>query len=98
MDMPGRNVGQDYNFSFNGKLDDKSNGWQTQNFGARNYDSRLGRFFTEDPLGALAPHKSTYSFGGNSPIYKIDYEGLFDIQYSPTARVSPEARAIFRNS
>ena len=75
MDMPGRNSGTDYNFSFNGKLDDTKDGWQTQDFGARNYDSRLGRFFTEDPKGGKHPNYSPYLYGANRPIDAIDYEG-----------------------
>ncbi len=76
MDMPGRNVGQDYNFSFNGKLDDKSNGWQTQDYGYRTYDYRLGRFYSEDPLITSYPFYTPYQFAGNTPIAAIDLEGM----------------------
>jgi RHS repeat-associated protein len=75
MEMTGRETGSDYNFSYNGKLDDSNDGWQTQDFGARIYNPRLGRFFTEDPKGGKHPNYSPYLYGANRPVDAIDYEG-----------------------
>jgi RHS repeat-associated protein len=79
MDMPGRSVtpSDNYKYSFNGKLDDKSDGLQSQNFGLREYDNRLGKFFVRDPLSILAPNKTPYSFAANNPILFIDKNGAF---------------------
>lgn len=78
MDMPGRNVTpiDNYKFSFNGKLDDKGDGWQTQDYGYRIYDYRLGRFLSEDPLREDFAYLTPYQFASNSPISNIDLDGL----------------------
>jgi len=68
-----------YRYGFNGQ--EKSNEIYGQgnayNFGARIQDPRLGRFFSIDKLGT--GYKSDYSFGGNSPISSIDYNGDVEI-------------------
>ena len=43
-------------------------------FGARIYDSRLGRFFSTDPI--VYPYWSPYQYDGNSPISLKDYLGM----------------------
>lgn len=45
-------------------------------FGARIYDSRLGRFLSLDPYANKFPWQSPYVFAGNSPILNIDKKGL----------------------
>ena len=45
------------------------------NFGARIYDSRLGRWLSVDPLEAKYPSLSTYNFAGDNPIMFIDPDG-----------------------
>ncbi len=81
MQMPGRTFsgngigGKDYKFSFNGKEDDKSSGWFTQDYGFRNYDYRLGRFFSQDPLFRQYPELTPYQFASNRPIDGIDLDG-----------------------
>lgn len=44
-------------------------------FGARMYDSRLGRWLSIDPLAAKFPSVSPYAFAYNNPIFYIDKEG-----------------------
>ncbi len=77
MDMPGRKTEpiDNYKYSFNGKLDDKSDGWQTQDYGFRAYDYRLGRFFSEDPLTGFYSYITPYAFAANRCIEGIDLEG-----------------------
>lgn len=95
--MPNRNYNAgNYHYGFNGKENDKSINEGAQDYGMRIYDNRLGRFFSRDPLAEFLPSKSPYSFADNSPIYRIDYEGLFDIKYAGNAKVSPEAKKIFK--
>jgi RHS repeat-associated protein len=51
-------------------------------FGARIYDSRLGRWLSLDPLMMYYPNLSAYNFAGNSPILFIDKGGkLIKIHY-----------------
>lgn len=45
-------------------------------FGARIYDSRLGRFMSVDPLARQYPWNSTYAFAENRPIDGKDLEGM----------------------
>ena len=44
-------------------------------FGARMYNSRLGRWFSVDPLAAKYPGMSPYSAMGNNPVIFIDPDG-----------------------
>jgi RHS repeat-associated protein len=45
------------------------------NFGARIYDSRVGRFLSRDPKFSNYPDLSPYVFSGNNPILFIDKDG-----------------------
>lgn len=44
-------------------------------FGARMYDSRIGRWWAVDPLSKKYPQMSPYCFVANNPIVAIDYDG-----------------------
>lgn len=44
-------------------------------FGARIYDSRLGRFLSTDPLADQFPSWSPYAAFGNNPVRNIDPDG-----------------------
>jgi len=63
-----------YRFGFNGKEGD--NGTQTQDYGMRIYDSRLGRFLSVDPITRDYPMLTPYQFASNTPIAAIDLDGL----------------------
>ncbi len=63
-----------YRFSFNGKEGD--NETQTQDYGFRIYNGRLGRFLSVDPLTAKFPDLSSYQYASNTPIWAIDFDGL----------------------
>jgi RHS repeat-associated protein len=66
-----------YLFSFNGKekIDEINGAGNNLDFGARIYDSRLGRWFACDKLLASHSSESPYIFSGNSPIKFIDFDG-----------------------
>ncbi len=66
-----------YDFGYNGKLkDDELKGeGNSLDFGARIYDSRLGRFLSLDPLMKDYPMMTPYCFVGNMPISAIDPNG-----------------------
>ena len=62
---------------FNGmrKDDEIAGSGNDYDFGARIYDSRLGRFLTTDPAKSGFPFESPYVFAGNTPIQAIDVNG-----------------------
>jgi len=76
--IPTRNFqSPEYRYGFNGKEKDdelKENGVM-YDYGFRIYDTRLGKFLSEDPLRANYPFYSPYHFAGNSPIEFIDLDG-----------------------
>jgi RHS repeat-associated protein len=70
-----------YRYGFNGQEKDnevKGVG-NSLDFGARIYDSRLGRFLSLDPLAGKFPWQSPYIFAGNNPIFFIDENGEFKV-------------------
>ena len=66
-----------YRFAFNGMEQDNevSGDGNSLDFGARIYDSRLGRWLAVDPLQHWYPELSDYSFVRNSPLLFIDPNG-----------------------
>ncbi len=66
-----------YRFGFNGmEKDDEVKGTgNSYDFGARIYDSRLGRWMSTDPLFKKYPSNSPYFGLGNNPICFFDYDG-----------------------
>ena len=66
-----------FRYSFNGKekLDEVSGGGNTTDFGARIYDSRIGRFLSVDPKTANFSSRTPYDFAANNPIKLIDVNG-----------------------
>ena len=71
-------IAEDYSMGFQGQLEDdeiKGEG-NSVNYKYRMHDPRLGRFFAIDPLAALYPWYTPYSFSGNKVINSIELEGL----------------------
>jgi RHS repeat-associated protein len=66
-----------YCFGFNGKERDNETYGEgnAYDFGARIYDSRLGRWLSLDPLTSKYPNLSPYLFAGNNPILFVDFDG-----------------------
>jgi RHS repeat-associated protein len=79
--LPGRTytaaAGEGYRFGFNGmQRDDEVKGpGNSLDFGARMYDSRLGRWMSVDPLALEYVDLSPYIFVANNPIYFVDVDG-----------------------
>jgi RHS repeat-associated protein len=70
-----------YRYGFNGKENDlEITGWQ--DYGEREYDERLCRFISVDPISDEYPHYTPYAFAGNKPIECIDLDGLEDTHYT----------------
>jgi RHS repeat-associated protein len=78
--LPGRS-GSDsygYRYSFNGKENDKevSGSGNAIDFGARIYDSRVGRWFSRDDLGQ---YDTPYVLSGNNTTNRKDVDGNWSI-------------------
>jgi RHS repeat-associated protein len=78
MQMVGRNdPGDGYRYGFNGmeKDDEVKGSGNSYDFGARMYDSRIGRWLSIDPLEAKYPNLSPYNFVADNPILFVDPDG-----------------------
>ncbi len=78
MVMPGRGFSSGtYRFGFNGQeKDDEINGvGSSLNFGARILDTRIGKWYSIDPLQKTYPNLSPYCSMGNNPIRYVDSDG-----------------------
>jgi len=65
-------------YKFTGKERDKESGLDY--FGARYYDSEIGRWLSVDPLGSQRPGLSPYQYCQNNPLSLIDPTGMLDTQ------------------
>ncbi|AFC23399.1 RHS repeat domain-containing protein [Saprospira grandis] len=76
-EMPGRKFvsGEGYRFGFNGKEGNPEIADGNLDFGARNYDGRIGRWWSVDPLQSKYPGMSPYNGIGNNPIIYVDPDG-----------------------
>jgi RHS repeat-associated protein len=63
-----------YRYGFNGKENDLET--NTQDYGMRIYDPRLGRFISVDPITDEYPELTPYQFASNTPIQATDLDGL----------------------
>jgi RHS repeat-associated protein len=68
---------ESYRFRFNGKENDKEiyGDGNALDFGARIYDSRLGRWLSVDRLTGKHPDESPFIFAGNIPVKFVDFDG-----------------------
>ena len=79
--MPGRSFSatNEYRYGFNGKENDKDISAGGQDYGARIYDTRIGRWLSTDPI--TKPFITPYNFGSNNPINFIDPDGADDFHF-----------------
>ncbi|QJB38982.1 RHS repeat-associated core domain-containing protein [Chitinophaga oryzae] len=73
--------GQENKHRFNGKvLNNKEfsdgGGLDWYDYGMREYDPQIGRFFRLDPISMDFPYLSPYQYAGNDPIMNVDLDGL----------------------
>jgi RHS repeat-associated protein len=71
-------------YFFNGKEYMITVGLKMYDYGARQYNPRLGRFYQVDPKADLMPNISPYVFSFNNPLRYRDYDG--QIPYPITIR------------
>ncbi|MDX9790456.1 MAG: RHS repeat-associated core domain-containing protein [Candidatus Kapabacteria bacterium] len=65
-----------YQYKFNQKEFQDELGLNMYDYGARNYDPALGRFFVVDPLAEQFPDWSPYAYAFNSPVNWTDPTGM----------------------
>ena len=66
----------DNDYKYNGKELHKELGLGWQSYGARMYDSQIGRFTGVDPISDQFAFVSTFNYAENSPVANIDLWGL----------------------
>ena len=62
-------------YKYNGKELDTKKGLNWYDYGARHYDTALGRFMTNDRFAEKYYSMSPYQYGANSPVVNIDVNG-----------------------
>ncbi|WP_412560625.1 RHS repeat-associated core domain-containing protein [Winogradskyella sp. MIT101101] len=67
--------GTEHPYKYNGKELNEELGLDWYDFGVRNYDPALGRWFNIDPMAEVMPDQSTYVYALNSPLFFIDPDG-----------------------
>ena len=75
-----------YRYFFNGQESDAETygSGVLHAFEYRMHDTRIGRFWSVDPLAGKFPWNSTYAFAENSPIGFLELEGLEKVQFGNT--------------
>jgi RHS repeat-associated protein len=92
--MDGRKfVVDDYRYGFNGTEKDPEDGFNTTKF--RQYDSRLGRWLSKDPV--VKPWESPYVGFANNPIWFVDPSGL-DTASSSGPPTDPKQGDIYKKT
>ncbi|WP_169628044.1 RHS repeat domain-containing protein [Flavobacterium soli] len=83
-----------YQYKFLGqeRQDELGLNWDT--FRHRNYDYAIGRFFGVDPITEEYMSISPYQFAHNSPVWKIELEGLEGKPTSGTDVINREPRVL----
>ncbi|MBU3661379.1 MAG: hypothetical protein FGM14_16035 [Flavobacteriales bacterium] len=77
MEISSRTSVGTYRYGYTGKEDDNeiSGNGNSYDFGNRQYDPRIGRWLSLDPLKAIYPSMSPYCYAGNTPIAAKDPDG-----------------------
>ena len=68
-------------FKYNGKEEQVTGNLEWLDYGARMYDSGLGRWFSGDPLQERYYPLSSYSYCSGNPVKFVDIEGMWIDNY-----------------
>jgi len=93
-EMPGRSYNSgEYRYGFNGmEKDDEVKGTgNSYDFGARIYDSRIGRWLSTDPKENRYPDISSFVYSLDNPILYIDPNGKEVYVYGADSKATVEA-------
>ena len=71
--------GRDHKYGLTSKEEQDELDLRWIDFGVRNYDESLGRWFNIDPMTDKREWLSPYQYVQNSPMWRIDPDGAFDI-------------------
>jgi RHS repeat-associated protein len=77
------NPAVEFRYGYTGREQDNETGLDY--YRARYYDSAVGRFISEDPIGFTAGDANLYRYVGNSPVNLVDSSGLQSHPYSCTS-------------
>ena len=69
-------------YKYNGKEFDKMHGLNTYDYGARQYSPALPSWDRIDPLAEEYYSVSPYAYGGNNPVNRVDFYGMFPTKYA----------------
>jgi len=97
MQMPGRKSNEEaYRYAFNGMETDKevSGGGNSYTTQFRQYDPRLGRWKSLDPLAGKFPNMSPFNAFNNNPIIYIDKEGTDTLYFHSQIMESSNGKTI----
>ena len=72
-------TGRDHQYGYNGKEEQNELSLSWSDYGARNYDASLGRWFVLDLFSELYYQNTPYHYVSNNPINKVDYHGHLEI-------------------
>lgn len=81
------NYGEEDKYDFTEKERDAETGLNY--FGARYYDSDIGRWTSVDPLAEMRPGLSPYNYAQNNPLNRIDPTGMIDEDDDPPPGWNP---------
>ncbi|WP_314957245.1 RHS repeat-associated core domain-containing protein [Prevotella pallens] len=69
-------------YKYNGKEFDRMHGLNTYDYGARQYSPALPSWDRIDPLAEKYYSVSPYAYGGNNPVNRVDFYGMFPTKYA----------------
>ncbi|MEZ4878027.1 MAG: RHS repeat-associated core domain-containing protein [Flavobacterium sp.] len=69
----------EYKYKYNGKEWQDELGLNFYDYGARNYDPAIGRYFTVDAFSEKFEDRTPYHYVSNDPINLVDVEGHFEL-------------------